>query len=375
MSESRSDGRALPELLQLGVWKIALGPEDEPEAVGSSFEREPLPIDSPLLSAALIVRDEERLLPDCLKSLKGLADEVVVVDTGSRDRSIEIAQQAGARIFHVPWREDFGAPRRHALSQCRGRWILQIDADETVRRSSTGPLRELLCDRGSGGYYVNFQRRRGLTRNWQLKLYRREGASRYRGVVHENLQPSELRRSTGLALKQCPLEIDHRGYEGDPRPKARRNLPLLRRRLRDEESSERNPAFLWLDVADSLRCLGDESGYRDALDRALCSMREAGLRHPTQFAVLARAIELGLEDERSVESLLEEARSLVPEDPYLAWLRGRSEWARGDADRAAVTFEGLAHRPEPGPGWIGYDQRLFGPAPERAAAVCRGLSP
>ena len=76
-----------------------------------------------LLSAALIVRDEERSLGACLASLKGLADEVVVVDTGSSDRSRDIAAEAGARVYDRPWTGDFSAARNYALDLAQGDWI------------------------------------------------------------------------------------------------------------------------------------------------------------------------------------------------------------------------------------------------------------
>ena len=93
----------------------------------------------PLLSACLIVRDEAEMLPDCLASIRGVADEIVVVDTGSTDDTPEIARQAGARVFHFDWCDDFAAARNAALDHAQGRWILQIDADERLTGSGGGP--------------------------------------------------------------------------------------------------------------------------------------------------------------------------------------------------------------------------------------------
>ena len=86
-----------------------------------------------LFSAALIVKNEEELLEQCLRSLQGLVDETVVVDTGSTDRTQIIAQEYGARLYEFKWRNDFAAARNHALNQVRGEWVLYIDADERVR--------------------------------------------------------------------------------------------------------------------------------------------------------------------------------------------------------------------------------------------------
>src|SRR5438874_776923 len=90
------------------------------------------PAGQPLLSAALIVKDEEKFLPACLASLDGLVDEVVVYDTGSTDGTVAIAQAHGATVIQGYWDDDFARARNAALEHCRGEWILSIDADEVV---------------------------------------------------------------------------------------------------------------------------------------------------------------------------------------------------------------------------------------------------
>ena len=85
-----------------------------------------------LISACMIVKDEERDLPACLASLEDLADEIVVYDTGSSDRTRDIARQAGATVIEGHWDDDFGRARNAALAECTGRWILHIDADEVA---------------------------------------------------------------------------------------------------------------------------------------------------------------------------------------------------------------------------------------------------
>src|SRR5688500_10397342 len=85
-------------------------------------------LSTPLLSASLIVRNEERFLEACLRSLAGRADEIVVVDTGSTDRSRDIARDLGARVLDHEWADDFSAARNAAIDAARGAWILYIDA-------------------------------------------------------------------------------------------------------------------------------------------------------------------------------------------------------------------------------------------------------
>ena len=98
----------------------------------------------PLLTASLIVRNEAAYLGDCLRALGRIADDVVVVDTGSTDETREIAVAHGAKLYEVPWQDDFAAARNESLARCLGEWILYIDADERVRPTSRDDLRRIL---------------------------------------------------------------------------------------------------------------------------------------------------------------------------------------------------------------------------------------
>ncbi len=103
---------------------------------------------SETLTACVIARDEERRLPECLESL-AFCDEVVVVDSGSSDRTREIATEAGARVFENTWR-GFAVQRNVALDRASGNWVLEIDADERVSPELAREVRELLDDPPAG---------------------------------------------------------------------------------------------------------------------------------------------------------------------------------------------------------------------------------
>ena len=82
------------------------------------------------ISACVIVKDEERNLPQWLACVRALADELVVVDTGSTDRTAELARAAGASVYSFAWRNDFSAAKNYALQKAKGSWIVFLDADE-----------------------------------------------------------------------------------------------------------------------------------------------------------------------------------------------------------------------------------------------------
>jgi len=101
----------------------------------------------PLLSAAIIVRDEAEFLHACLSSIKGVCDQIVVVDTGSTDDTVDVARGFGADIGFHEWNNDFAAARNASLEMATGEWILYIDADEQLVELDVDSARAELRDR------------------------------------------------------------------------------------------------------------------------------------------------------------------------------------------------------------------------------------
>jgi glycosyltransferase involved in cell wall biosynthesis len=143
------------------------------------------------LSATVIAQDEERALPECLASLKGFCDEIVVVDGGSRDKTREVASAAGARLLERPF-DDYARQHEFARSEARGEWVLSIDADERA----SAELARAALDGPHAAYSLPFKnhfrgvwlRHGGFWPDRHVRLYRRE-ASRYdlSRPVHEKL--------------------------------------------------------------------------------------------------------------------------------------------------------------------------------------------
>jgi glycosyltransferase involved in cell wall biosynthesis len=107
---------------------------------------------NPRLSLCMIVRDNETTIGPCLASIRPYVDEIVVVDTGSKDRTVEICRRYGARIFEFAWCDDFSAARNESLKHARGEWLFWMDSDDTIPAECARKLRALvdeLCDRES----------------------------------------------------------------------------------------------------------------------------------------------------------------------------------------------------------------------------------
>ena len=115
------------------------------------------------ITACLIIRNEEAFLEGCLRSISGLVDEIVVVDTGSTDSSIEICRRNGARVLEWAWRDDFAAARNVGLEAANSDWLLYIDADERLIETSPAELRSGLDDPIVFAARVKFRVRSGST--------------------------------------------------------------------------------------------------------------------------------------------------------------------------------------------------------------------
>lgn len=96
------------------------------------------------LSLCMIVRNEEQNLSECLDSVKNVVDEIIVIDTGSTDETVGIAESYGAQVEHFPWCDDFSKARNESIKYASGDWILWLDADERLLPESIPVLQDLL---------------------------------------------------------------------------------------------------------------------------------------------------------------------------------------------------------------------------------------
>ncbi|MFN3199638.1 MAG: glycosyltransferase [Bradymonadia bacterium] len=192
----------------------------------------------PLVSLAMIVRDEAETLPAALQSVQGVVDEIVVVDTGSTDDTVQIAEGFGAQVVRQPWSDDFSAARNRALKHCTGRWILVLDADECLEVPNPSQLRGYLQQpqrKTTDTYLLRIlnQQRDGqaISSFHAPRLFARHPTLKYTGRIHE--RPSI---EGGRTIRLDGLQIVHTGY--DPQV------------YRDRRKSERALKLLTLDLAE-----------------------------------------------------------------------------------------------------------------------------
>lgn len=313
----------------------------------------------PLLSAALIVRDEEHHLADCLDSIEPIVDEVVVVDTGSVDGTVALAEDHGARVHHKPWQDDFALARNYALEQCTGRWILYIDADERVRPVSRRRLESELTRPGLVGAEVMFHAKPNLTAYPELRLFLNDPRIRFEGLIHETIWPGVLGviQLDGGGVGRSSLVFDHVGYEGSQEHKYERDLPMLERAL--ELSPDH--VFCWFHLGHTHMGLRHRAEARAAWRSGLEAAGRTVARRPADsLPAIALASDL-LDTGESPDAVLDEALELFPHDPMLAWLSARSLMAEGRWDEAIGMFEELTGAYKRGrlPDSVSFDTRHF----------------
>jgi glycosyltransferase involved in cell wall biosynthesis len=323
-----------------------------------------------LLSAALIVKNEERFLAQCLQSIRELVDEIVVVDTGSTDRTREIARKYGARLHDFTWIDNFAAARNHAMDLALGEWILYIDADERVRPCSPDRLRAQLSNPSNVAHYVLLHPRPGFTPYWELRLFRNDPRIRFRGIIHENIWPGihDYRKTKGGRIGRSGLVFDHEGYEGDQGHKHLRNLPLLRKALRKEPDR----VFSWCHLATIYLALGKDRSAEKAWKAGLDVVKKTGGFRAEDSLPYMGLIQWRFERGRAIEPLLQEALRRFPHNLQLHWLRGRTLMSAGRFAEAIVVFERLISCGQRGDfdHSMAYDTRLLNILPYECLATC-----
>lgn len=213
-----------------------------------------------LLSLSMIVKNEENFLEGCLESVRGIVDEIVIVDTGSTDRTIEIAKRYNAKIHYFEWIDDFAAARNEALKHCTSKWILYLDADERLKVQEKDTLRNYLLslsDEIGGVNCIIESEHSKLDGNSEIhrggypRLFRNLGYPKiqFRGRVHEQISPSIL--ENGKTFINSDIVIEHLGYNREREvmeQKIKRNYTLLLQHVKEEPTN----GYAWYQLGQTL---------------------------------------------------------------------------------------------------------------------------
>ena len=189
--------------------------------------------DSHTVSLCMIVKDEEKHLARCLRSAKPIVDEIIIVDTGSTDKTKDIAISFGARVFNFPWEDNFSEARNFSLSKASGEWVLVLDADEIispishekfrtiVEASNCQPLAYCIQTRNythrsntfgwtpNKGEYPNEEAGMGWFSSDKVRLFTNDARIRFVNPVHELVEP--CLSALNIPIRNCSIPVHHFG--------------------------------------------------------------------------------------------------------------------------------------------------------------------
>lgn len=197
------------------------------------------------ISGCVIAKNEEANIANCINNLKNVTDEIIVIDTGSEDKTIQIAKELGAFVYVHKWENDFSKAKNAALDHTTGDWIIFLDADEYFREDSIPKIRQAIqavhSDKNTDGIQcelinIDVESNKTISNNETLRIFRHNKHSRYINRIHEEI------RKNGDLLKcvsmRNEIAIIHTGYSASfLQKKAERNLKLILNNKEDEKSS------------------------------------------------------------------------------------------------------------------------------------------
>jgi glycosyltransferase involved in cell wall biosynthesis len=303
------------------------------------------PVQGLTLSLAMIVKDEEEMLPRCLAAVKDAVDEMIVVDTGSTDRTVEIAESFGAKVLHHEWTGDFAEARNVSFEAASGDWVIYLDADEVLVTEDVERLRELTSRTWREAFYLvetNFTGDladgEALNHN-ALRVFRNRAEYRFEGRLHEQIA-NKLPAYNPERLELTSVRIEHYGYLAsvrDAKEKSRRNIELLEQQMRD---GARGP-FLHFNLGSEYAAAGDNPGALRELAKSWELLKEEGVDGygfvPSLVGRLTRAYRV---NGRFAEAIKQgdEGLQLFPGFTDLVFEQAHAYIGEGRLDEAAEHF-------------------------------------
>ncbi len=225
------------------------------------------------ISLVMMVKDEENNLPRFLKSVEGVWDELVVVDTGSTDRTPEIFEGVGARVFRSPWKESFSIHRNEGIEKATKPWILVLDPDEELDRVSKPLVRKVVEEMGenyNGAWMTvrSFTSMGNYAQATSVRIFKN-----WKGFYYENRLHNQLKISGALAV--CQAVIWHYGYAMPAEQMIEKYKHRIKLLYKDIEERPED-ATLWHHAAVTHRAARELKEAVEASDRAV----EMALKDP-----------------------------------------------------------------------------------------------
>jgi tetratricopeptide (TPR) repeat protein len=309
----------------------------------------------------MIVRNEEANLPACLASAAEVVDDMVVVDTGSADRTKEVAAAAGARVFEFTWCDDFGAARNESLRHGTGDWILWLDGDERFDDDNRRKLSALKAtlDSAAAAFVMKQRSAPGSSQAAptlvdQVRLFRNLPHIRWEYRVHEQILLAV--RRAGHEVRFTDIAIDHIGYE-DPALRSRKTQRNLRLLLLEKEERPDDP-FTLFNLGWTYHELGENVKAVPNLKRSLERSGPGDSITRKLYALLTQChLELG--QSREALAVCRAGQARCPDDAELLFLEGTLLRELNEPAAAEACLRRLREA-KPGTYFASLDLGLFG---------------
>lgn len=195
------------------------------------------------ISACIIAKDEEKNIERCLNSLVNAVDEIIVVDTGSCDRTIDIAKKYNAKVFSILWEDDFSRARNVSLDKATMEWALIIDCDEELTKDSIPILKDLSNSKEFDGFGVIISNVIGGYESYtvqSLRFIRNRKEYRFHSPIHEQIGDVIVKAKGPYGVLSSKIKFIHYGYESDVEMetfKTKRNLKILNKVNEEDRDS------------------------------------------------------------------------------------------------------------------------------------------
>lgn len=300
------------------------------------------PQDRPRFSVAMIVRDEQDVLAETIASVGPIADEIVVLDTGSRDRTMEVARELGAAVYQAPWKDDFSAARNYLLNKATGAWVLWLDAGERLTGETAAKLRAFVdCDADPNKVYLLMVESppahpgASAEQAAQARLMPNRAELWFEGRVRETLKASV--EAAGLALDMAPGRIVRHARQHDPVHKARR--AQRRRELAALEQREGRPQVrVILAMGEAAADIEDRTSARRAFAEAARLARRGSTEMLDAYYGLLASLDGDSGDPARPLAVCMEALEIFPLDAQLLCAMGTYLQAQDQWELAARAF-------------------------------------
>jgi tetratricopeptide (TPR) repeat protein len=304
------------------------------------------PAEGKRLSLCMIVKDEEEMLPRCLAAAAPAVDEIVVVDTGSSDRTIEIAREFGAKVIEREWTGSFADARNVSFDAASGDWLMFLDADEVLVAEDVERLRALRGKTWREAFYLTEISWTGelgdgtAATHTALRVFRARPEYRFSGTLHEQIADT-LPLHLPERVEATDIRVEHFGYLGavrDAKEKSRRNIELL---LAQRDAGTSDP-FLHYNLGSEYGAVGDAPAALAEFERAweLIEHDPQGRTWGFQPALSSRLVRALRICGRHEDCIARGAEGLAryPGFTDIVFEQASASLALGDAERALSLF-------------------------------------